>query len=125
MGETGPAVVSPSVASKARRDVVATLHELIDKLVELQSLAPKPVDSLPQLPLLLNAIEAGRLLSVSRSKILELVARGQIPAVRVGASVRIPRDRLVDWIDAQTREPAWLRAHKVRLCAGSEQDSDT
>ena len=100
LGETGPAVVSPSVSAKAKRDVVATLHQLIDTLTELADAARVTAASSPaqKLPLLLNAVEAGRLLSISRSKILDLAARGRIPSIRVGGSVRIPRDLLLAWI---------------------------
>ena len=119
LGETGPTVVSPSVSAKAKRDVVATLHGLIDTLNELADAAPVTQSPSPgrNLPLLLNAVEAGRLLSISRSKVLDLAARGQIPALRIGGSVRIPRDRLVAWItertqqptDSSTRLPSWAR----------------
>src|SRR5947208_11773315 len=80
LGETGPTVVSPSVSAKARRDVVATLHQLIDTLTELAAAAAvKPASSPSQdQPLLLNAVEAGRLLSISRAKVLDLAARGEI-----------------------------------------------
>src|SRR5438309_12011239 len=85
LGETGPPVVSPSVSAKARRDVVATLHQLIDTLTELaEAAAITPASSPSQdLPLLLNAGEAGRLLSISRAKVLDLAARGGIPSLRV------------------------------------------
>lgn len=38
--------------------------------------------------LLVDASEAGRLLGQGRSTILKLAARGEIPAVRIGRSVR-------------------------------------
>src|SRR2546430_2612728 len=100
LGETGPSVVSPSVSAKARRDVVATLHLLIDTLTELADAAPVTPSSSPSqdLPLLLNAVEAARLLSISRAKVLDLAARGEIPSLRIGGSVRIPRTLLHAWI---------------------------
>src|SRR5712691_7824854 len=105
LGETGPTFVSPSISAKARRDVVATLHQLIDMLTELTDAAPVTLMSSPSqdLPLLLNAVEAGRLLSISRAKVLDLAARGQIPCLRVGGSVRIPRDLLLAWIADNSR----------------------
>jgi excisionase family DNA binding protein len=45
------------------------------------------------------------LLSISRAKVLDLVARGQLPCIRVGGSVRIPRDRLIDWIANNSLDP--------------------
>src|SRR5438132_12428983 len=100
LGETGPTVVSPSRADAAQRDVLATLHRLIDTLTELANERPRE-ESVAEgchLPLLLNAVEAGQLLSISRAKVLDLAARGEIPSVRIGGSVRIPRDSLQTWI---------------------------
>ena len=104
LGETGPTFVSPSVSAMAKRDVVATLHQLIDTLTELANAAPFTPASSPSqdLPLLLNAVEAGRLLSISRAKVLDLAARGEIPSLRIGGSVRIPRDSLQTWIAERT-----------------------
>src|SRR5438067_1858742 len=95
LGETGPTVVSPSASAGAKRDVIATLNQLIDTLTGLADAAPvtPPSSQSQDLPLLLNAVEAGRLLSISRAKVLDLAASGQIPSLRVGGSVRIPRDR--------------------------------
>ena len=119
LGETVPTVVSPSVSAKARRDVVATLHQLIDTLTELaEAAAITPASSPSQdLPLLLNAGEAGRLLSISRAKVLDLAARGQMPCLRVGGSVRIPRDLLLAWIaDNSTSGESSVRS--APACAG-------
>ena len=103
LGETGPVVVSPSGPLPIKRDIAATVHELIDTLLALASVdratAPAPTCDLP---LLLNAIEAGKLLSISRSKVLDLAARGEIPSLRIGGSVRIPRDSLRTWIAQRT-----------------------
>ena len=103
LGETGPVVVSPSGPLPIKRDIAATVHELIDTLLALASVdratAPAPTGDLP---LLLNAIEAGKLLSISRSKVLDLAARGEIPSLRIGGSVRIPRDSLGTWIAQRT-----------------------
>jgi excisionase family DNA binding protein len=38
---------------------------------------------------------------VSRSKIYELLASGDLPSVRIGASVRVPVDALRAWIAEQ------------------------
>ncbi|GEM_PF-5209742 len=45
-------------------------------------------------PLFLRPIEVSKLLQVSRSKVYELIAAGQIPARKIGASLRIPRAAL-------------------------------
>lgn len=51
-------------------------------------------------PILLRPIEAARLLSISRSRVYELLGRGEIPgAVRIGGSVRIHAPTLRAWLD--------------------------
>lgn len=124
LGESGPP--GSSIAStKARLAVVTTLHQLIDTLTGLATAEPiTPAQStLGNLPLLLDAIEAGKLLSVSRAKVLDLAARGEIPSLRVGRSVRIPRDPLTAWIAENTntvespppvRLPAWVHVDRSR-----------
>jgi excisionase family DNA binding protein len=58
--------------------------------------ASRTADS--DLPLLLDASEAGQLLSISRVKVLDLASRREIPSIRIGRSIRIPRELLVAWI---------------------------
>ena len=122
-GGTGPLVVPPVGPAKARREVVATLHQLIDTLTELgESRGPSnPASPRANLPLLLNAVEAGKLLSISRSKVLDLATRGHLPSLRVGSSVRIPREALVSWIANRTNDvqtsplscvPEWVRGDR-------------
>jgi excisionase family DNA binding protein len=123
LGETRPAVVSPSVLAKARRDVIATLHQLIDTLTAPED-EPRRDDASGvgrNLPLLLNAVEAGKLLSISRAKVLDMAARGQLPSIRVGGSVRFPRDRLISWIDdhfADIDGPARITLRPSRAIRG-------
>ncbi len=50
-------------------------------------------------PWLLRPEEAARLLGISRSKLYELLAAGEIVSVSIGTSRRIPRDALARWID--------------------------
>ena len=117
-GETRPCV-SPGGAVQARREVVATLHQLIDTLMDLEEEQPRLQRTAGDgdLPLLLNAVEAGRLLSISRSKVLDLAAHHRLPAIRVGGSVRIPRASLIAWVADQAtvastspnRLPRWAR----------------
>jgi len=104
MGETGPAVVSPSVSAQARGDIVAMLNQLIESFTEVSNVAPvaQASSATNNVPLLLDAVEAGRLLSISRTKVLDLAARGEIPSLRIGGSVRIPRDSLQTWIAERT-----------------------
>jgi hypothetical protein len=53
-----------------------------------------------------------------------LAARGELPSIRVGRSIRIPRDQLVNWIahhingsleTAQPRTPSWAHLSSTDL----------
>jgi excisionase family DNA binding protein len=55
-------------------------------------------------PELLRVPEAARLLNISRAKAYSLIAEGGLPVVKVGASIRIPRRRLLAWLEENTRE---------------------
>jgi len=55
-------------------------------------------------PLLLKAPEVAKLLGLGRSKVFAMVAAGELPVVRIGRSVRIPRHALEAWIREQTTE---------------------
>jgi excisionase family DNA binding protein len=50
-------------------------------------------------PALLKIAEAADLLRVSRSQAYTLARRAEIPTVRVGSALRVPRERLQEWID--------------------------
>jgi excisionase family DNA binding protein len=55
--------------------------------------------------LLLRPAEVSELIGMGKSKTYELIASGVIPSVRLGKSVRVPADRLREWIEElQTRE---------------------
>jgi len=62
-------------------------------LPQARAVAP-PAGRQPDEPLLLRISEAARLLTVSRSTMYQLVARGEVPAVRIGRSVRVSRREL-------------------------------
>lgn len=115
VGEPGPSG-SPTPTAEARRFAVTTLHQLIDTLSQLSSPeSPGQQTRSSGLPLLLDAAEAGKVLSLSRSRVCDLAARGEIPSIRLGRALRIPRDQLVEWIEhrargASTRTPPRLPA---------------
>lgn len=47
--------------------------------------------------------EAAKLLDISRAQAYLLVARGQLPAIRLGGrSIRIPADALRRWVQEKT-----------------------
>ncbi len=52
--------------------------------------------------LLLRAEQVARALGLGRSKTYELMAAGQLPVVRIGRSVRVPREALEEWVRQQT-----------------------
>jgi len=65
---------------------------------QLQAFAPIR-SGRDDLPLLLRVGEAAKLLSLSRSTVYQLVAKGEIAVVRLGRATRIPRrelDRLLE-----------------------------
>jgi excisionase family DNA binding protein len=53
---------------------------------------------------LLTVEQAARLLGLGRSTTYGLVAAGELPSVRVGRALRIPRRRLRKWIDGKALE---------------------
>jgi excisionase family DNA binding protein len=52
--------------------------------------------------LLLRAEETAELLGVGRSKVWELIWTRELPAIRIGRLVRIPRSELERWIAERT-----------------------
>ncbi len=59
--------------------------------------------------LLLRPHEAGDALGVSRSKVYELIASGELPSIRLGGSVRVPLEALHAWIGQQLTAQAAAR----------------
>ena len=57
--------------------------------------------NIEELPLTLNAHEAAAVLRISKSKVYELARTESFPAVRIGKRVVIPRDKLIEWMNAQ------------------------
>ncbi len=55
-------------------------------------------------PLLLRAGEVARLLCLGRSKVFAMLAAGELPTVRFGRSVRVPRVALERWIEERTQQ---------------------
>jgi excisionase family DNA binding protein len=54
--------------------------------------------------LLLRPSETAEAIGVSRSRAYELIARGEIPSIRIGGSVRVPLDGLRQWIARQAEQ---------------------
>lgn len=55
----------------------------------------------PSEPWAIPVPEAAKKLSVSRSKAYALAKQGILPTIHVGASLRVPVDRLREFIDSQ------------------------
>ena len=56
----------------------------------------------PEEELLLRVAAASQKLSISRSKLYELIARDEVPYVKIGGSLRIPVQPLLTWIEKNT-----------------------
>ncbi len=57
-------------------------------------------------PLLLRTDDVARALGLGRSTVFALMAAGELPVVRIGRSVRVPRAALERWIDERTDHDA-------------------
>ena len=49
----------------------------------------------------LKVPEVAKVLRIARSRAYELVANGEIPAVKIGRSVRVSRKELERWLEGQ------------------------
>jgi excisionase family DNA binding protein len=47
--------------------------------------------------------EVARYLKLSKSKVYNLVQRGEIPSIKIGRNVRIRQSDLDQWLDEQTQ----------------------
>lgn len=56
------------------------------------------------MPLLLTPEQAGKTLAVCRTKVYELLRRGELESVQIGASRRIPSAALSDYVQ-RLRDP--------------------
>ena len=54
--------------------------------------------------LLLRADEVAKELRLGRSKTYELMADGTLPVIRIGKSVRVPADKLREWINSHKND---------------------
>ena len=54
--------------------------------------------------ILYRPAEAAEAIGVSRSRIYELINSKTIPSIRVGKTVRVPVDKLQQWVNEQAAE---------------------
>ena len=52
--------------------------------------------------LLLRATQVAHLLGLGRSKVYEMMQTGELPIVRIGTAVRVPRAALEAWVQRNT-----------------------
>ena len=58
------------------------------------------------LPEVLTAREAAAILRVGRNQLYQAIGRGELSAVRIGRSIRIPKHALLDLLAAANPPPA-------------------
>jgi excisionase family DNA binding protein len=51
--------------------------------------------------LLLRPIEAAEVLGFSRSRVYEMIAKSEIPSIKVGKSVRVVNSALRAWVESK------------------------
>jgi excisionase family DNA binding protein len=61
-------------------------------------------------PMLLTIREAAARLRIARSQAYDLARTGEIPAIRIRRSVRVPAAQLEAWIERQTKAPASIES---------------
>jgi len=57
--------------------------------------------------LLIDSRELARLLGIGRTKAFELMARGEVPVVRIGRCVRVSRAALQTWVAKRAHHDNW------------------
>ena len=68
-----------------------------------QAAVPTPI------PVLLRAGEVAFILGVGRTKVFQMIARNELPVLRIGRSVRVPRDLFDEWLKDQVTMPSGFR----------------
>jgi excisionase family DNA binding protein len=69
-------------------------------------LASSSTSALATMPEVLTAREAAAVLRVGRNQLYQAVARGELGAVRIGRSIRIPKQALLDLLAATSPSAA-------------------
>ena len=61
----------------------------------------KKYESYNELPLTLSVPEVAAVLGISRAGADELVHSASFPKVKIGKRILVPKDKLIEWLDAQ------------------------
>ena len=64
---------------------------------------PKRVTDPAQLPMALNANQVAAVLGISRAGAYNLMRSDGFPTLFIGKRMVVPKDRLMDWMNAQVR----------------------
>lgn len=57
-----------------------------------------------ELLLMLNVVQVAAVLGISRAGAYELVHSEGFPALKIGSRIVVPKDKLREWIDANTTQ---------------------
>lgn len=74
---------------------------------------PSTTESSQNEPWLLDSREVSRLLGIGRTKTFQMMASNELPVVRIGRCIRVPRAELNAWIRDQTNLPIVVRQHST------------
>jgi excisionase family DNA binding protein len=69
-------------------------------------LTDSSTSTLTTLPEVLTVSEAAAILRVGRNQLYQAIARGELGAVRIGRSIRIPKQALLDLLAAASPRPS-------------------
>ena len=81
--------------------IVPILQEQEAQKHESRTPRQKAVTSYDQLPLALKADQVAAVLGISRAGAYNLMRSEGFPTLFIGKRMVVPRDRLIDWMDAQ------------------------
>lgn len=101
--ETKPGQPPPSLVDLREVPTPANNASPPDADLEVKLNGRSTIVSQPPMLLTVRNVEAE--LQLGRTRTYELIRSGQIPVIRLGRSVRIPRDALRRWIDANCASP--------------------
>ncbi len=57
-----------------------------------------------ELPLMLNVVQVAAVLGISHAGAYELVHSEGFPTLKIGSRIVVPKDKLREWIDANTTQ---------------------
>lgn len=60
--------------------------------------------SFDELPLMLNVVQVAAVLGISRAGAYELVHSEGFPTLKIGSRIVVPKDKLREWINANTAQ---------------------